>query len=106
MRSEDGGAKSQPLDRTRPSIVNCPACGQLALEPGDSCLCHFCLRTESAEEVAEEYAWNVQDEYESDLIRNCPECERTSLVGGVTTLEKGPATAIRSLRTGAVLLVG
>lgn len=78
------------LDSREP-VVSCPQCMQVALEPGDPCLCHFCGAEGEPESVAREYLYAVlgEDEYSAARGRTewslgtCPDCERDTLVRGV-----------------------
>jgi hypothetical protein len=78
------------LDSHAP-IVTCPECMQMALEPGDSCLCHFCGAGGEPESVARQYLFAVlgEDEYSAAKgrtdwsLETCPECGRETLVRGV-----------------------
>lgn len=78
------------LDRL-PVVLMCPDCSQMALEPDEECTCHFCLRHDAPEEVAEDYVSAVFGEtrYEASKgrvnwsLHPCPDCGRETLVGGV-----------------------
>lgn len=79
------------------SIVTCPQCVQLALQPGDPCFCHFCGAGGDPESVAREYLYGIlgEDEYSAAKGRTdwsleaCPDCERECLVRGVLVRTEG-----------------
>lgn len=76
-----------------PVIVQCPTCGQLALEPGEVCRCHYCTEEADPEDAARRYVEEVlgQSEYAAAKMREewtlftCPTCEAEALVGGAVT---------------------
>lgn len=88
---------SPALD-TKPVIVTCPHCTQLALEPGDPCVCAFCGASAPPESTARDYVYAVlgEDEYSAAKgrtgwsLESCPNCELETLVGGVVVRGRSP----------------
>jgi hypothetical protein len=80
-----------PALDARDVIVECPSCTQLALEPGDRCVCHFCGASDAPEMIALEYVYGVLGESEYTAAKGrtdwslgtCPDCEQETLVKGV-----------------------
>lgn len=81
---------------TKPLIIACPECSQLALEPGSDVetsppRCHFCYYTASGADVARDYASWILFSSAYDAIKGggeypihiCLECSAESLIEGV-----------------------
>jgi hypothetical protein len=87
-----------PLLDTRDVVISCPHCLQVALEPGETCVCHFCGASGDPESLARQYVWSVLGESEYTAakgrtewsLEHCPDCDRETLVKSVVVRRRSP----------------